>query len=276
MSFSSSILVTFRIWLNWLFGFQTLKLSVRFSKNGTRAVAKCYNLLLVGLIMALEFRYLSSAIQSSYREFQAETNVAYIILSLTGATAAISAILSDAFIHASKKVNLYNHFQKIDDIFLDENFSLSTVLCHTNTVFVILVALKFIHSAFVLWTLGWSIYIFYIISRTFILSLMILQILTEIYTCASHIKFIRNNILWSNHSQVSAQTGIDFRATSFSSNGSEEEIILKKMHNSATKVQMNVYALINENLKLISKRFKYAVTIIRYDSIKLCKIGKNQ
>lgn len=264
MSFSSSILVTFRIWLNRLYGFQTLKLSDKFSKNRSHALARYYPLLPVGLIIIFESCQLNLNIQAYYRIFKPETAVAFVILSMTGAIGAMLGILSDSFIHATEKVNLYNNFQKINDFSSDEKFNVSTALGHTNSVFVILVTLKAFHSTFILWTFGWSMFTLYIMSRTFILSLMSLQILSEICTCESHIKCIRHQILWSNIPQLTAQDGIDFRATSFSSNGSEEEITPKEIDNSATKDQMNIYALINENLKLISNRFKYAVTIHCY------------
>lgn len=258
MGFSSGILVTFRIWLARLFGFQTLKMSDRFSKNETPA--RYYSLLLIVLITILEGSQVTFGIEPW--EFKTETEVAIVILSLTGAIAAISAILSDTFIHANEKVILYNNFQKINDIFLEEKFNISTALGRTNSVFVMLVTLKVFQSAFVTCFIDFGLYIMYVIVRKFVLSLMTLQILTEIGTCESHVKCIREKFLWSHCQQVSAQNEIDFGATSFKSSEQKEIRTLKENHKSTTKVQMNVYALINANLKLISKRFKYAVNII--------------
>lgn len=266
MSFSSGVLVIFRIWLARLFGFQTLKLNGKFSKNETPA--RYYSLLLTMLIVILEGRYLTVIIiDAFYGHFLTETKIALVILSLTRAITAILAILSDSFIHADKKVNLYNNFQKINDIFLKERFIMSTVLCHTNNAFVILFTLKVFHSAFFIWSIELDIYIIYVLFRKIVISLMTLQILTEICTCESHVKCIRNKILWSHSQQISTQTEIDFRASSFSSKERKVKKRLKQNHNSATKVEMKVYALINENLKLISKIYKNAVTTIYYTQV---------
>lgn len=253
-----SVLVKFRIWLNRLFGFQTLKLSDRFSKN---MLARYYSFFLCVLILILEVIHLLCA-SDLYGGNKTVVGFTFLSLSVTTSASSALAVLSDSCIYTSEKFNLYNNFQKLHYTYFDENFSQSTVIEPTNNVFIALMIFKCVHIFLALWSWNWNPFIMYIISRTFILSLVTLQIVTEIYTCEIHVRCIKNAILSSHSQQLRDKSGIDFTEASFSltgSNSRREKMLPEEKLKSDIKVQMKIYTLINENLKLIANRFKYVV-----------------
>lgn len=252
------VLIKFRIWLNRLFGFQTVKLSKSLSNN---TLARCYSLFLCVMIIISEGLHLCYS-RAAYGG--KETVAGFILLSLSVSNSAGSAIaiLSDSCIYAIEKVNLYNNFKKLHHTFFPVNFSQSTVIEPTNNVFIAIILFKCVHLSLMLWAWEWGMLIIFIVSRMSILSLMTLQIVTEIYMCEIHVRCIRNTLLSSHSQQVGDKSGIDFTEASFNltgSNGRQVKMSLKEKLKSDIKVQMKIYIIINENLKIIANRFKYAV-----------------
>lgn len=260
MSNSSSALITFRIWLSRLFGFQTYKFSNTFSRSDN--VGRFYSLCLVVLIVVEEgfSTYFKRPInKTNYRV----TDLALILQSVTTATSAVLAILSDSFFCAGEKIKQHQNFQQTHTNLFDEILTQSTLLENTNTFFTVLIIIKGFHIVAALLTLEWNMFTIFTVSRTVILTLMILQILTDIYTCKFHVECI-NNSLSTYDQQLSATNGIDFQVTTFSltsRNRGEEENIQKGRNNSDIQKHIKIYILIIENLKLISKRYTYPVGI---------------
>lgn len=260
MSISQRVFIAFRIWLNRFFGFQNYKLGDRFSRSEN--MARYYSLFLVVLIVvveALHIYYLRPVNNNNFRI----PDLALLLQSVTTATSAALAILSDSFFCAREKVKQFKNFQQIHRNFFDETFTQSPALQNTNTVSTALITTKVLHATAALLVLQWDKFTLFVIFRTFILTLMILNILTDIYTCQFYVKCINNRIS-TYYQQLSAQNRIDFRETSFiltSWKGAEEELVQKDKHNSDIKRHIKIYALIIDNLNIISKRFKYAVGI---------------
>lgn len=259
MSISSSVLFTFRKWLNRFFGFQTYKVSERFSRSDN--MARYYSLCLVVLIVvieALNIYYSRPLNTGNYRI----PDLTVLLLSVTTAIGAALAILSDSFFCASEKVKQYKNFQQIHTNLLYGTFTQTTAISNTNTAFTVLITIKGSHMVAASRALQWNKFAIFLVCRPVILTLMVLRILTDICTCKFHVKCIKNKIICTYSQQLSAQNGIDFRATSFGSTTrkeGQEEKLRNDQHNSDINIYIKIYALIIENLKIISKRFKYAV-----------------
>lgn len=261
MSNTWSVFVTIRIWFNGFFGFQTFKLGDRISRNDK--LARYYSLSVVVVIVLTETTHMYCA-TGIYGNIDEIPQITLLMLSGTTAITAVLAILYDSCIYANEKNKQFNNFQIIYNTFSEETFNQSTVLGHTSVAFVIIFTLKGIHTVLALRSFAWNMFTIYIICRTFILTLMILQIVTEICTCKFYVKCIQNAMTSTYSQQPRDQIGIDFKTTSFSLAGSnlEEEIIVpKEKRISIIKEHIRIYALTIDTLKIISKRCKYAVSI---------------
>lgn len=245
-----------RVWIYRIVGFQTLEFQNKYIK-----FSLCYSILVIVLIIIMEAMemYKLSYYTVSLTKVCRNTAMSYSFNKMTSTVLAISA---EAYFNVNEREKLYKNFVRINAVFDKQAFKVLNVLSRTNNIFLTYLLVKVAQAIFACWAYDLNPTVSTVLINTFLVDLMILQIITQIDACKLYVTKMHQTILYTSPTTI-AQSEIDLRPTTlYLEELDYDRARLLVNHRVDIKDQMKVYHLLIENMKLISQRFTYAVSKI--------------
>lgn len=260
-TFSNNI----QIWLYKICGFNQLILRGR-SFTIDESITRFYPLIVALILIIME------AVQMTHVYNDLEIGSSKILQTLSfvqsvcRTSCALLTVFSESFIFAKNKIIVYNNFQEVHNILYDRAFVKWSPFGKRGffVMFVAFNSIQILLSWLTFWQRHYNMMIL-VILRSIVIALGVIEILTNIVMCNNYISSLNESLILVFTKHKHHRTGIDFKPTTLyhTERRDAREVwdLLQKLQNIGLKDYIKVFDLIDDNMKIISKRYAYMVIL---------------